>query len=280
MNKKLTLTVFTDPTCPFAYSAEPTRWRLQWLYGDQLVWSTRMISLSGYDGETSSITPQLISHYRTNLREQYGMPIDNQEMVRVPKSIVSTRTYIAVRRHQPEAAERLLRALRIAAMSNKLIDEDATIADVVNGVGLEASQVARWAAEPETEAELTSDAEAARNPSEAALNMRHKLSQTSTERTRYSAPSYVFSVDGVTQFELPGFWPLEVYETAIGNVFPNAKRKADPTSVQEVLNWADAPLATVEVAQISSRDIADVREELKKVATFSPLGQDGFWTIA
>ena len=39
---ELTITEYTDPGCPFAWSAEPTRWRLQWLYGDQLEWVVRL----------------------------------------------------------------------------------------------------------------------------------------------------------------------------------------------------------------------------------------------
>ena len=30
------VTLFTDPACPFAFSAEPVRRQLQWHYGDQL----------------------------------------------------------------------------------------------------------------------------------------------------------------------------------------------------------------------------------------------------
>ena len=32
------ITLFTDPACPFAFSAEPVRQRLRWHYGDQLRW--------------------------------------------------------------------------------------------------------------------------------------------------------------------------------------------------------------------------------------------------
>jgi hypothetical protein len=37
----VTITEFTDPGCPFAWSAEPARRRLQWLYGEQLEWRLR-----------------------------------------------------------------------------------------------------------------------------------------------------------------------------------------------------------------------------------------------
>ena len=37
---------FTDPGCPWAYSAEPHRLRIQWLYGDDLGWRKRMVVLA------------------------------------------------------------------------------------------------------------------------------------------------------------------------------------------------------------------------------------------
>ena len=29
---------FTDPSCPYAFSAEPARLRLKWRYGDRIDW--------------------------------------------------------------------------------------------------------------------------------------------------------------------------------------------------------------------------------------------------
>ena len=39
------ITEYTDPGCPWAYSAEPVRRRLGWLYGDSLEWRVRMVGL-------------------------------------------------------------------------------------------------------------------------------------------------------------------------------------------------------------------------------------------
>jgi len=39
----LEISLFTDPTCPFAFSAEPVRRRLRRHYGGGLVWTVRMI---------------------------------------------------------------------------------------------------------------------------------------------------------------------------------------------------------------------------------------------
>ena len=65
------VTLFTDPACPFAFSAEPVRQRLRWHYGDQLVWSTRMIVLTDEPGEAEKLAAGA-----PNLQRRYGMPID------------------------------------------------------------------------------------------------------------------------------------------------------------------------------------------------------------
>ncbi|MGI9027517.1 MAG: hypothetical protein ACR2FM_01575, partial [Candidatus Saccharimonadales bacterium] len=61
---------FTDPTCPFAYSLEPTMWRLRWLYGDQLSWQSSMIVL--YTTIDPTITPEMLATTRSKLRKFYG----------------------------------------------------------------------------------------------------------------------------------------------------------------------------------------------------------------
>ena len=48
----------------------------------------------------------------------------------------------------------------------------------------------------------------------------------------------------------------------------------------EVLAWAEIPLATVEVAAVCDRDVADVRSELARVAEFTPVGVDGYWSVS
>ncbi len=52
---RLEIIHFTDPACPFAFSAEPIRLRLRWHYGDQLIWRTRMIVLTLETGEAEKL---------------------------------------------------------------------------------------------------------------------------------------------------------------------------------------------------------------------------------
>jgi hypothetical protein len=51
----LTVELFTDPACPFAFSAEPIRQRLRWQYGGGLEWKTMMIALTREPGEAERL---------------------------------------------------------------------------------------------------------------------------------------------------------------------------------------------------------------------------------
>ncbi len=115
--------------------------------------------------------------------------------------------------------------------------------------------------------------QAARDPSPSARALDHKLSGPARER-RYSAPSY--DIGGVV---IPGFNPVEAYEVAIAHVAPELPRRPRPSSVHEVLSWADEPLATAEVAMIMQTSIERARAALREAGRFAPAGADGYWTL-
>ncbi|MDQ2897061.1 MAG: hypothetical protein M3Y09_15685, partial [Actinomycetota bacterium] len=62
--------LYTDPACPFAFSAEPVRRRLRWLFGDALAWRPRMIVLTLEDGEAEKL-----AQGASGLQRRHGMPI-------------------------------------------------------------------------------------------------------------------------------------------------------------------------------------------------------------
>jgi hypothetical protein len=64
---------FTDPGCPFAFSAERQRLRLRWLYGSQLSWSTHMVVLA--ETPPAHIEPERMAQSRRRMHERYGMPM-------------------------------------------------------------------------------------------------------------------------------------------------------------------------------------------------------------
>ena len=100
--------LFTDPACPFAFSAEPIRWRLRWHYGDQLSWRLRMIVLTLEPGEAEKL-----AEGAPTLQRRYGMPIDPAPYPRPASSEPACRAVVAARLNAPAAEEALLRRLRV-----------------------------------------------------------------------------------------------------------------------------------------------------------------------
>ncbi len=263
----LEVVLFTDPACPFAFSAEPVRQRLRWHYGDGLSWRLRMIVLTREPGEAEKL-----AQGAPGLQRSYGMPIDPAPRSRAASSEPACRAVVAVRRHAPGCEGALLRRLQVRAMAGALLDDPAVIAAAVTDVGLDPDIVARWSDSAAVGAELERDVAAARRPSAAARALDHKLGGPAAQR-RYSAPSYL-----IGDIAIPGFNPIETYETAIANAAPDIPRRRPPQSVSQVLEWATEPLSTAEVALIMGTDIPRARAALAEVGQFSPAGRDGYWT--
>jgi predicted DsbA family dithiol-disulfide isomerase len=272
---QLEITHFTDPACPFAFSAEPARLRLRWHYGEQLVWRTRMIVLTLEPGEAEKL-----AEGAPGLQRRYGMPIDPAPYPRPASSEPACRAVVAARLHAPEAEEPLLRRLRVRVMLGGLLDDPELIAAAALDVGLEPAEVEEWCARDDVEAALQADIEAARTPSAAARALDHKLGGP-RERRRYTAPSYeIARADGTAApVAVPGFNPVEAYETAVANLAPELIRKPKPERVEDVLAWADQPLATAEVALIAQLDEVKTRAALSRVATPAAAGADFYWTL-
>jgi predicted DsbA family dithiol-disulfide isomerase len=265
------ITLFTDPACPFAFSAEPIRQRLRWHYGDGLVWRLRMIVLTLEPGEAEKL-----AQGAPNLQRRYGMPIDPAPHPRPASSEPACRAVVAARLHAPEREAPLLRGLRVRTMAGGLLDDPETLNGAARDARLVPDELMAWCATEEVEAALGEDVAAARAPSAAARALDHKLGGPREQR-RYTAPSYELRA-GEATFALPGFNAVEAYEAAIANLAPELPRRPAPETVGEVLAWADEPLATAEVAAIAGLGIEDARAELAAVADPVPAGADCYWT--
>src|SRR3954470_21731280 len=283
MAPALTIREFTDPACPFAFSAEPARLKLTWLYGDQIECQPRMVVLSESpdDYTAKGFTPEKQSEALRTIRDLYGMPIDTRVRPRMMATVHACRAVVAARLHAEPGRDRaLLRRLRIHAMGGDLIDEPGVIARAAREAGIEPMMVFRAAADdPAVEVALREDAAAARAPSAAALALSHKLADArGLGVPRYTCPSYEIerSVgDGWPRFDVPGFQPVEVYEAAIANLAPELERRPAPGSVAEVLEWAGEPLAAAEVAAICDIGRDEAERELALVAG----GSGGWWSL-
>jgi predicted DsbA family dithiol-disulfide isomerase len=279
---ELRIREYTDPGCPFAWSAEPSRRRLNWLYGEQLEWELRMVGLAehGSDYEDKGFTPERQSTSFHRLADQHHMPMDTSLRPRMAATMPACRAVVAARRHAPERERALLRALRVLHFSGRLLDEPTTLAEAAERAEIDSAALAAWSQEPETEALLREDLSDARNPSPAAVALSYKLSATE-DGYRYTCPSYELQrITGAGTLSVPGFQPTLSYEVAVANLAPDLERRADPHNVAEVLSWAGEPLATAEVAAVCGIGLDDAREQLGRVARERHIGADGIWSLA
>ena len=276
---------FTDPSCPYAFSAERQRLRQLWLYGSQIEWELHMVVLQE-ERPGDDFPPERVSATRRGLQLQYGMPIDWRP-VEASASLPACRAIVATRLRAPDREAALLRRLRVLTFSGLALDDPEVIERACTEALIEPEEIRVWVTDPGVEPALRADMDASRSPSPASRAQDYKLGGPAEQR-RYTCPSYELirvvdpPVDWPTasRVDLPGFRPVEAYETAIANIAPELTRRPDPESVEEVLTWAGMPIATAEVAAVCDREIADVRTELARVATYLPVGGDGYWTAA
>jgi predicted DsbA family dithiol-disulfide isomerase len=275
------ITEYTDPACPWAYSAEPFRRRLDWLYGERLEWRVSLVVLSESpeDYTARGITPVMLAAGHARIAAEHKMPIDTRERP-LAASAPACRAVVAARIHAPERMRALLRRLRVRNFRGEQLDDPATIAGAAQDAGIDAGELGRWAAEDGVEAALREDMARAREPIFAARVLDHKLANWSGG-VRYTCPSYevVRLADGV-RIAVPGFQPWAVYDVVLANLVPGLDRRKPPGSVQEVLAWTGTPLASQEVAVLCDIPFERAREELGRVASEEHVGADGFWTLA
>jgi 2-hydroxychromene-2-carboxylate isomerase len=289
MSFPIEITEYTDAQCPWAWSAEPMKWRLRWLYGDSLAWTTRMIVLASDNEHYKRLdySVEMMAAGFESFAARFGMPLEATPRPRLGATRPAAKAFVAARVHADAAvAERLLRRLRIHAMTNPtaMLEDDETIVAAAREAGIDVAVLERWLADPAVERELEADMLAARSPAPAAVALSHKLARAAEDpsRWRYTAPSLVFTraSDRLT-IEAPGFQPSLAYEVAVANLAPALERRAAPASVGELLEWAGEPLATQEVAEVLGISREEAREQLsgQTGAVEQRAGSDGFWAL-
>ena len=274
------VTLYTDPGCPFGFNAQRQELQLMWHYGHATEIVLRMIVLSEQRStfEERGLSPDMIARSRERLAAEHRMPMATAPVGVASATIDACRAYVGARRHAPDRALALLRALRRRAHSEQQpLDERATIHGAARDAGIEPADVDAWLADAGVEAELRDDMAATRDPLPEALALAYKLSK-SDGRPRYSTSSGVFEHDG-RRVVAAGFQPFAVYEVAMASVAPHVARRPLAESVDQVLGWAPYALATAEVAELRGIGIDDVRAELEAAgASFEPSANDGYWS--
>src|SRR3954452_18292048 len=83
--QRIHVTHYTDPGCPWAYSAAPALAALRWRFGDQLEWDLVTIGLTEHASQyvERGYTPQMMAGGYLTFRRRWGMPFATAPKPRV-----------------------------------------------------------------------------------------------------------------------------------------------------------------------------------------------------
>ena len=277
------ITEFTDPGCPWAFSAEPFRARLSWLYGAELEWKVRLVGLaaSPQDNEAKGLTAAKQARAFAKIAREHGMPIDTSERPRTAATVPACRAVVAARIHAPDAMRALLRSLRVRTFAGELLDEPETIAGAARDAGIEPDELQaldgrrrrRARARGRHGARPRAAARRARARPQARQLVGRAPLHVPVLRDRAAAPTACASPCRASSPSPPttSCWPTSC---------PGWTAARSPPSAAEVLEWAGTPLASKEVAVLCDTDVFSAREELGRVARERPVGADGYWSLS
>lgn len=287
------LTHFSDPGCPWAWSAGPALATLSWRYGDQLQWQFVMIGLSetaaqyerrGYTAERQA------RGYRSFRRR--GMPFATAPRERPHATWPMCRAVVATRRLFPDRQWAVFRALQFAQFTSTLtLDEPAGIQEALAWVpGIDAAKIVAASLEPETEEMFEADRTLARSAAGGATEFQGRSATTPDGEIRFTAPSVIFTADAGSSLEVGGFQPVEAYDVAIANLDRSLSRREPTDDAAEVLAAFPDGLTTYEVATVMAKHLQPPDRDAAEDALISvaasggaerrPFGNDALWTPA
>jgi protein-disulfide isomerase-like protein with CxxC motif len=291
----LATTLFTDPGCPWAYSAAPDLAVLRWRYGAGLDWRVVVIGLSedGAKYESRGYTPGRMVQSHPTFRGRFGMPFGAAPRERITGTGPACRAIVATRLVAPEHEWAVIRALQFATFcSSALLDSGEVIAAALADVaGLDAAAVVAAMADPATEEAYARDHAEARAAGGTPAEAQGKTaSDASDGRVRYTAPSVIFESQDGERLVAGGFQSIEAYDVCVANLAPGLARRAAPEDPHDALAAFDHGLTTQEVAAILAPPLtAPERDDTERLllslaadgrATRTPLGNDALWRAA
>ncbi|MEA2470814.1 MAG: hypothetical protein QOE38_1813 [Thermoleophilaceae bacterium] len=289
MAARLSATHYSDPGCPWAYSASPALAVLYWRYGDAIDWRLVTIGLteSGAQYEARGYTPARSARgYRAFRR--YGMPFATEPRSRIPGTSRACRAIVATRLSDPANEYAAFRALQFGWFTTPLVlDEDADIAQALQRVpGLDVDAVVGAIDEPAVIEAYDADRAEARTAAGGASELQGKAANTDGD-ARFTAPSVVFEGVEGRRLEAGGFQPVEAYDVVVANLDPAIERRDPPADPLEALSTVPFGLTTQEVAAVMARgndapDRAAAEDALIGLAAEGsavrvPLADDALW---
>jgi protein-disulfide isomerase-like protein with CxxC motif len=248
------VTHYSDPCCPWAYSASPFLAVLRWRYGAQLNWRHVMIGLTEHaeQYEARGYTPVRQAHGYRNFRWR-GMPFSTAVKSRMSGTSRACRAVVATRLTQPELELHAFRALQFGQFTGgrPMDDDDAIASSLRWAEGLDARQVVGMLDAPEVLEAYEADRAESRTAEGGPTEFQGR-SANSDGKVRFTAPSIVFAQNG-KRLEAGGFQPLEAYDVCIANIDVSLTRRDEASSPDDV-----AALLESEPWGLTTREVAAV----------------------
>ena len=249
----LHVTHFTDPGCPWAWSASPALTVLQWRYGSQLEWQHVMIGLTetGAEYDRRGYTGAKMAVGYRSFRDR-GMPFATAPRERMHGTGQMCRVVVAARLQDPALEWPVLRALQLAQFTTalNLEDHDALREALAWLPGADGDALVDAIADPAVEAAYQADRAQARQAAGGATEFQDKHAVTPDGEVRYTAPSVLFDTEDGRRLEAGGFQPVEAYDMAIANLDRTLTRRPAATDAAEVVAVFRSGLTTAEVAAV------------------------------
>ena len=283
---------FTDPGCPWAYSAAPAHTTLRWRYGDGLRWKLVTIGLAEDASRyaRSGRTPTSAALGWLGFR-RFGMPFAIAPKPRLGATSPGCRAIVATRLDAPGHEQAALRALQFAQFTTPgLLDDPATLRSALAAVpGLDADAIVARIDDPDVLEAYEVDRARARAAAGSPAEAQGRTANTDGA-VRYTAPSLVFEGEDGLRLEVGGFQALEAYDVVVANLDPALERRPPPDGPLDVLAAFPYPLATAEVAAVMAEhlEVPDpAAAEAALVAAVGagsavrlPAGDGSLWAVA
>ena len=286
-------THFTDPGCPWAYSARPALRTLEWRFGDQLDWELVVIGLTedAKQYEERGYTPERMVSSWPVYHERFGMPFGYQVKAGVSATSRACRAVMLANEQSHELGEAALSALQFLNFTTiEMLEDPAAIAAALNEVdGLDGDAIAARLDDADVRERYEAQRSRARQAAGGATEAQGK-SADSDGPVRYTAPSLIFTTPDGSSLEAGGFQTIEAYDVILANLYRSLERRPRPESATDVFEFFKQPLTTAEIAAVMAEPMMPpntgaVLAELQELTADGkllrePLGDDALWRAA
>ena len=284
---------FSDPGCPWAWSASPALAVLRWRYGDGLRWRLVTVGLAETPERyvKAGYRPERMATGYATFRTRFGMPFSVAPKERVAATSRACRAIVSARLDAPEREWSVFRALQVENFTSGLpLDSDTLLAAALRRAGgVDSDAILARLDDEDVRAAYEADKAQTRTAAGSPTEAQGKAGNTDGT-VRYTAPSLVFTGPDGRRLEGGGFQRVEAYDLCVANLEPELPRRPPPESPLDALDAEPDGLTTQEVAAslAAGNDAPDrAGAEAALIALVGegrarrePVGDDALWFAA